>query len=66
VLFRPMTQCLCGVYQDLLTRLATLHFEGLMIAYLGGLHTTLHDFNELLPPIDVMKELENYISFFLP
>lgn len=41
-------------------------FEGLMIYYLGQLHATTHDFNELLRLVtNVKKELENRSMFFM-
>lgn len=61
--FIPVMQCLCGVYQDLLT---VRHFKGPIFAYLGWLHATLHDFSVLLPPsANVKKDFDNHNMFFM-
>ena len=37
-----------------------------MSTYLGNIHGELHDFNELLPPVDTsVKESEQHSTFFM-
>jgi len=62
-LFVSITHSVCTMC--LLTFLTPQCFEGSNSSYLGWLHAVLHDFNELPPPTNVEKELENCNSFFM-
>jgi len=61
-----ITKHLYDLCQDLLTLLIPQNFEGLLSTFLGWIHATLHDLNDLLPPYaSVKKELENHSMFFM-
>ncbi|RDX82656.1 hypothetical protein CR513_36529, partial [Mucuna pruriens] len=61
-------QRLYGMCNDLMTLIAPQKVDGSMSTYIGKVHATLHDFNELLPPAATnhveTKELENCSTFF--
>ena len=49
-----------------MTVIGPRQLDGPMSAYLGNVHSALHDFNELLPPADTpAKELEQRSTFFM-
>lgn len=70
MLYTNDTLRLYGICHDLMIVTNPRKFDGLISVYLGKVHATLRDFDELLPPAasttaEIRKELEQRNTFVM-